>query len=222
MLRTDSLRQYGDNYLRHSQSGLWELKIKRECLSKRRSDRQTIARPALLSGESLCRPDTRNHSFGKLPLSFSGSSSYCSTGNWGKNVVEEFRDEIYGTRFRAHTSMTLSALLRTPVELPFGTRSGTRHAGLYVGRVQFIRHLGGHKAQTSLLIGRNFDFYVGDAFAQKTNWFLFMNRNKAISSLPWMARHDRWLSGMNETGLTVTINAAKSAVPTGSATRSPF
>ena len=40
---------------------------KRECLSKRRSDRQTIARPALLSGESLCRPDTRNHSFGKLP-----------------------------------------------------------------------------------------------------------------------------------------------------------
>ena len=65
----------------------------------------------------------------------------------------------------------------------------------------------------SLIIGRNFDFYAGDAFAknkiiafiQPTNGYKFM-------SVTWPGMIGV-VSGMNEKGLTVTINAGKSDIP---------
>lgn len=68
-------------------------------------------------------------------------------------------------------------------------------------------------ADSSLIIGRNFDFFVGDEFA----------RDKIVAFYHPSAGHDfmmiTWggmtgvLSGMNAEGLTVTLNAAKSEVP---------
>lgn len=54
---TLDLRYYDGNFLRHSESGLWELFVK-GCLSKGRSHRQTVFRFASLSGESICRSDS--------------------------------------------------------------------------------------------------------------------------------------------------------------------
>lgn len=77
---------------------------------------------------------------------------------------------------------------------------------------------GTQSADSSLLIGRNFDFYVGDAFAEnKQVAFYVPEQGYRFASVGWPGMIGV-LSGMNETGLTVTINAAKSAVPTGSAT----
>ena len=69
-----------------------------------------------------------------------------------------------------------------------------------------------------LIIGRNFDFYMGDDFA-KNKEVAFFNPTTgfkfAFVTWPGMTGV---CSGMNEKGLTVTINAAKSTMPTGSAT----
>ena len=69
-----------------------------------------------------------------------------------------------------------------------------------------------------MIIGRNFDFYVGDKFAEdKIVAFFNPAKGYKFMTVTWGGFIGA-VSGMNEKGITVTINAAKSSLPTGSAT----
>lgn len=67
---------------------------------------------------------------------------------------------------------------------------------------------------SSIIIGRNFDLYLGDDFAhEKIVSFVKPENGYGFMSVSWGGMVGA-VSGMNEKGLTVTINAAKSIIPT--------
>jgi predicted choloylglycine hydrolase len=70
---------------------------------------------------------------------------------------------------------------------------------------------------STLIIGRNFDFFVNDNFA-KNKIVAFVNPKKGhkFMYITW-ASMAGVVSGMNDAGLTVTINAAKSDIPLSAA-----
>lgn len=72
---------------------------------------------------------------------------------------------------------------------------------------------GNHTSDGKMIIGRNFDFYVGEEFA-KEKIVAFFNPDKGYKHaiVTWAGMVGA-VSGMNEKGLTVTINAGKSSIP---------
>jgi hypothetical protein len=69
-----------------------------------------------------------------------------------------------------------------------------------------------------MIIGRNFDFYVGDKFSEdKIVAFINPTKGHKFMTVTWGGFIGA-VSGMNDAGLSVTINAAKSDYPLSSAT----
>ncbi len=71
-----------------------------------------------------------------------------------------------------------------------------------------------YSTNSSLIVGRNFDFFAGDQFAEnKIVLFVHLTNGFDFVIITWGGMIGT-VSGMNEYGLTVTLNAAKSEIPT--------
>jgi isopenicillin-N N-acyltransferase like protein len=136
-----------------------------------------------------------------------------------ENVPEEYRQEIYGVSRAANERFNKIA--------PPYQRILNYHAAHDIGHALQNMSLVGCTAfatwadrseDSTLIIGRNFDFYVGDDFAKnKIVAFYAPDKGHKFMMITFGGMTGV-LSGMNEQGLTVTINAAKSEIPSASAT----
>lgn len=139
--------------------------------------------------------------------------------NLDKNVSEEYRKEIYGVSQSASNDF---GYIGTPYQ-----RILNYHAAHDIGHALQSMALVGCtsfgtwndlSADSTMIIGRNFDFYVGDKFAaDKIVAFYHPSSGNKFMTVTWGGFIGA-VSGMNEKGLAVTINAAKTAIPSGAET----
>ncbi len=139
--------------------------------------------------------------------------------NLDKNITEEYRDEIFGV---SESASEKYQWLGTNYQ-----RILNYHAAHDIGHALQTMAMVGctsfgtwdeRSVDSTMIIGRNFDFYVGDKFAEdKIVAFFNPTQGHKFMTITWGGFIGA-VSGMNEEGLSVTINAAKSDYPLGSAT----
>lgn len=139
--------------------------------------------------------------------------------NLSDYIIPEYQNEIYGISLAASEEFNWIGTNYSR-QLNYHAAHDIGHALanlMLVGCTSFATW--NEKSKDSLLtVGRNFDFYVGDDFA-KNKIIAFYDPAKGIPfmSVTW-GGFAGVVSGMNAKGLTVTINANKSSIPSGAAT----
>lgn len=129
-------------------------------------------------------------------------------------VPEEYKEEIYGvSRYGLHKYDSFApGYIRM---LYFHGAHDIGHALqdlMLVGCTSFAAW-DDKTADGELLISRNFDFYAGDDFGkQKIAAFFNPDKGYKFMTYTWGGMIGA-VSGMNEKGITVTINAGKSKIP---------
>lgn len=215
---TDSLRSYGDNTLILNKQGLWELYVEGSPFERGVAIGRLSAE-LLYYQEKVFVDEIKKIIPSEKYLKFLRYFLVIFNRNLGKQVPEENREEIYGISLSCTDEFDA---IGTPYE-----RQLNYHAAHDIGHMMQAYMLvgcssfgvwGEESADSTLIIGRNFDFFVGDDFA-KNKVVAFYNPDKGykFASVCWIGMTGV-LSGMNEAGLTVTINASQASVPTGSAT----
>ncbi|KJD32110.1 acyl-CoA:6-aminopenicillanic acid acyl-transferase [Tamlana nanhaiensis] len=130
------------------------------------------------------------------------------------HIPEEFKTEIYGLAQYAGDDYDYIADDYLRILYLHGAHDiGHAFQDLALVGCSSFAVWGDKTSDGSMLIGRNLDFYAGDDFAkQKIIAFVKPESGYNFMSVTWPGMIGV-VSGMNEKGLTVTINAGKSKIP---------
>jgi isopenicillin-N N-acyltransferase-like protein len=135
------------------------------------------------------------------------------------NVTDEYKQEILGISQAASPDFN-------DIAQPY-QRILNYHAAHDIGHaLQNMSLVGctsfatwnGKSEDSTLIVARNFDFYLGDDFARDKIVAFYRPSQGYKFMMVTFGGMTGVLSGMNDQGLTVTINAAKSDIPPASAT----
>ncbi len=203
----------GNNSLRKNKEGLWEMYIEGEAL-ERGFAIGSLSRELLKKQEEALmnqvftmveKPGYRK--FLSKIIAFYNRDLYT-------HVNEEYKAEIYGiSRYNTQKYNYFAKPYVRSLYLHGAHDIGHALQDLMLVGCTSFAAWDQNTKDGELLIGRNFDFYAGDAFSEE-KIIAFINPQKGNKFMMYT-----WpgfvgvVSGMNETGLTVTINAGKSKIP---------
>lgn len=214
----DSLRRWGSSSLRIDPDGLYEMRVyggpfeRGEAIGKLGADLLYQQEKAFADKLFEMVPSSRYRAFLHYFITIFNR-------RLGESVPLEYRQEI----------KAMSASCTHEFD-DFGSpyeRQMQYHSAHDIGHVMQDYMLvgctsfavwGRESADSSLLMARNFDFYMGEEFAKnKVVLFEKPDSGYAYVSVTWPGMLGV-VSGMNTQGLAVTINASKLEVPSSSAT----
>ena len=208
-----------NNWLRHSKSGLWELYVEGNGYERGiangmlTQELHAFQEDVFVDQIKILVPDLNYLKFLKFFVAYFNR-------HLPDNITDEYKEEILGISKYASDKYDFIAPKYHRI-LNYHGAHDIGHAlqdkNMTVGCTSFSVW-DGKSADGKLLIGRNFDFYSGDDFAKnKIVQFTNPTTGYKFATVTW-AGFIGACSGMNEKGLTVTINAAKSSIPTDAAT----
>ncbi|MBI3518742.1 MAG: peptidase C45 [Bacteroidetes bacterium] len=207
------------NWLRHSKSGLWELYVEGNPYERGvangmlTKELHEFQEEAFFRQIQLLVPDINYLKFLKYFVGYFNR-------HLPDNITEEYKEEILGISKFASDKYDFIAPKYHRI-LNYHGAHDIGHAlqdkNMTVGCTSFSVW-DKKSADGKLLVGRNFDFYSGDDFAKnKIVQFTNPTMGYKFATVTWSGFIGA-CSGMNEKGITVTINAAKSSIPTDAAT----
>lgn len=213
-----SLHTIGNNWIRKNQFGLYEMYVsgspfERGVINGKLSQQQIVDQEVAFTNQiKLMVPSSSYLKFLKYVVGFINRSL-------PENVPDEYKQEIYGVSHAAADSFNWIGTNYSRI-LNYHAAHDIGHAlqnMMLVGCTSFGAW-GGKTTNGEMLLGRNFDFYVGDEFAaEKIIAFYNPDKGHKFMFVTW-GGFTGVASGMNDKGLTVTINAARSDIPTDAAT----
>lgn len=213
-----SLDTIGDNWIRKSRYGLWEMYVSGKPF-ERGIRNGKLSRQLIVDQEVAFTAQIKQMVPSKGYLKFLKYVIGFMNRNLPDHVTQEYQEEIYGVSHAAADSFGWIGKNYARI-LNYHAAHDIGHALqnlMLVGCTSFGTW-GGKSADGSLLIGRNFDFWVGDQFAEeKMVAFYRPEAGHPFAFVTW-GGFTGVVSGMNDRGLTVTINAARSDIPYGAAT----
>ena len=210
---SDSSFVYSKNHLIKNKQGLWELYVSGDPLQRglitgalTEQLFQHQEQIFLSKVKQLVPSKTKRYLLKKF-LAWYNRKMY-------KNIPEEIKAEIWGLSKYASEDFDYIAEPYSRVLYLHGAHDiGHALQDLALVGCSSFAAWGDKSEDGSLIIGRNFDFYAGDDFAKnKIISFVDPTEGHKFMSLTWGGMMGV-VSGMNEHGLTVTINAGKSKIP---------
>jgi len=209
----DTLFTIGKNQLRKNKQGLWELYIKGNPLERGLAN-GSLTRELLQRQEALFFSKIKD----LVPSKFKQKLLVKFLAWYNRklylHVIDEYQTEIYGvSRYAGNQYNDFANDYLRSLYLHGAHDIGHALEDLALVGCSSFAVWDDNSADGNLLIGRNFDFYAGDEFA-KEKIVVFVNPDKGYKfmSVTWGGMIGV-VSGMNNQGLTVTINAGKSDIP---------
>lgn len=216
---SESFYTVGNNWLRQNEYGLWELYVEGNGFERGAANGHLTKELAQFQEDAFIHqiqiliPDLNYLKFLKYFVAYFNR-------HLPKNIIDEYKEEIYGISRFAYDKYDFVGPKYHRI-LNYHGAHDIGHAlqdkNMTVGCTSF-GVWNEKSADGELLIARNFDFFSGDEFAKnKIVQFTRPKNGYNFATITW-AGFIGAASGMNEKGITVTINAAKSEIPTDVAT----
>jgi predicted choloylglycine hydrolase len=207
-----------DSWLLKNKYGLWEMYVSGNAID-RGNKMGILSKELIMKQEDIFVEYLKNVISSKFMVNFLRIGIGIYNRHLGKYIPEENKEEVYAISRYASTKYNWMGNNYQ--------RIMNYHSAQDIGNaVQLTGFAGcsalavwGNKTQDgNLLIGRNFDFHISDEFAED-KILLFVNPTEGYrhAFVTWGGMIGV-VSGMNERGLCVLVNAAPSNIPFSSAT----
>lgn len=213
----DGSRAFGASRLRHSPNGFWEMWLEGDA-EQRGAAFGALADSLIYEQEAAFVDQIRSFIPNERYLGFLRYLTLIFNRRLARHIPPEYCSEIAAVA--RYCSLEFDFIGEPYLrQLNYHAAHDIGHAMqeyMLVGCTSFGAW--GDAAADGMIVGRNFDFYVGDDFARnRLLTFCKPDKGYGFVSIGWPGMVGV-LSGMNEAGLTVTLNAAKGPVPLSSAT----